>query len=109
MGIYFNLNTYYLSVIKKDNEYKKSLVENALLGGISGTIGTIINNPIDVVQTRLQSDYNKKYKSIYDCYKKIYHEEGLLSFTKGLHYRIMRTFPGMAIYISVFEFIKNNI
>jgi len=107
IGIYFNFDTFYLSNIKKNIEYKKTLVESAVLGGISGTIGTIINNPIDVVQTRLQSDYNKKYTSIIDCYKQIYNEEGIKAFTKGLNYRIIRTFPGMAIYMTVFEQVKN--
>ena len=107
IGIYFNLNTLYLSYFNKPENYKKSIVESAVLGGISGTLGTIFNNPIDVVQTRLQSDYKKQYSSIVNCYYKIYKNEGLKAFTKGMNYRIIRTFPGMAIYMTVFEEVKN--
>jgi hypothetical protein len=107
IGFYFNLNSIYLKYIGKNENYKKTILESALLGGISGTLGTIFNNPIDVVQTRLQSDYNKKYTSVYNCYYMIYKEEGIKAFVKGLNYRIIRTLPGMAIYMTVFEQVKN--
>jgi solute carrier family 25 (mitochondrial citrate transporter), member 1 len=88
---------------KNDKIYTKKSIDGALVGGLAGGIGAIFNNPMDVVQTRLQSNYNKKYKGMFDCYKTIYRDEGIKSFYKGCLLRTVRTAPGMMVYFYTYE------
>lgn len=103
--LYASLMDYYLDI----QEREKRPLDGALIGGIAGSLGSIINNPIDVVQTRMQSNYDKKYSNIRDCYGQIYKNEGLKGFYKGVAVRTSRTLPGMMIYFYMYELANKKL
>lgn len=76
---------------------------NFLLGFISGSIGPILNNPIDVIKTRSQTQPNA---SIMTAIRSIRHVRELYN---GLIPRLLRIAPGQAITFSVYEILKKII
>ena len=85
----------------------------ALTGGMfAGGISVILNNPVDVVKTRMQGLEANKYKSIKDCIIKIISNEGLKSFYRGAGARLLRVVPGQGIifasYEKILNFVKNK-
>jgi solute carrier family 25 citrate transporter 1 len=103
--LYASLMDYYLNL--KKNEKKP--IDGALIGGVAGSLGALLNNPIDAVQTRLQSNYDKKYTGVIDCYKQMYKNEGIKSFYKGATLRVLRTIPGMMVYFYTYEFVNKKL
>mmetsp|Transcript_39663 Transcript_39663/g.92822 ORF Transcript_39663/g.92822 Transcript_39663/m.92822 type:complete len:178 (-) Transcript_39663:420-953(-) len=90
----------------------KSLVhwQHLLLGGMSGGVGPTLNNPLDVVKTRLQRQVVEKgvapkYSGLWQSMVVIAKEEGPMSLYKGLTPRLMRIMPGQAITFMTYEFV----
>lgn len=86
--------------------------EATVLGFIVGTIGAAATNPADVVKTRLQtqaSGPHRKYKGVMHCFKKIFKEEGLSGFTRGIVPRMAWVGPGSAITLSVYEAVSRSL
>jgi solute carrier family 25 citrate transporter 1 len=95
---------------KKDLDHWQSL----LLGGISGGFGPLINNPLDVVKTRMQKQVIRpgkqtKYTGIFQAIGLIYKEEGVLALWKGLTPRLMRIMPGQAITFMTYEALSSSL
>jgi solute carrier family 25 citrate transporter 1 len=82
---------------------KDTVFKNFISGGIASMPGPLINNPLDVIQTRMQSNYDNKYKSNFDCAKQILKNEGIFTFWKGASLRTLRTIPGMGVSFMVYE------
>lgn len=83
-----------------------------LIGGLSGAMGPIINNPLDVVKTRLQkqnttknTNSTPKYTGLIQACFKIAKEEGAGALWKGITPRLMRIVPGQAITFTTYEAI----
>ena len=103
----------------KLSEHQGTVVQpwqHLLMGGLSGAIGPIINNPIDVCKTRLQKQSNlsstsntPKYRSLPQTMVLIGREEGYQGLWKGISARLMRIVPGQAITFMTYEFVKNTI
>lgn len=81
-----------------------------LIGGSSGAMGPIINNPLDVVKTRLQKQNTTKnihsgpkYTGLVQACFKIASEEGAGALWKGITPRLMRIVPGQAITFTTYE------
>ncbi len=65
----------------------------SLAGGmLAGCFSTLLNNPIDVVKTRLQG--GGSYAGTLDCFQRIATEEGLRGFYRGVIPRLGRVVPG---------------
>lgn len=68
---------------------KYKSVEPFILGGLSSCNAEIFTFPIDFVKTRLQLQGQKsdnlqiKYRGMFDCFGKVFREEGLLAFYSG--------------------------
>lgn len=75
-----------------------------ILGAISGSIGPILNNPIDVIKTRMQA--SNASISISRVIKEIVDKHGITGFYKGLGPRLFRIVPGQGITFGVYEFLK---
>ena len=83
-----------------------------LIGGLSGAMGPMVNNPLDVVKTRLQKQRTKmndrnapKYSGMIQTCLKIAKEEGAGALWKGITPRLMRIVPGQAITFTTYEAI----
>jgi len=85
--------------------------QHLLIGGISGGFGPMVNNPLDVVKTRMQrqvihAGHEPKYKGIIQGCTVIAKEEGMKSLWKGLTPRLMRIVPGQAFTFMTYEAVS---
>lgn len=92
---------------KKELDHYQSLI----LGGVSGGFGPMVNNPLDVVKTRMQKQVIKsgrepKYKGIVQSVVLIAKEEGTMALWKGITPRLMRIVPGQAITFMTYEAVS---
>eukprot|EP00752_Nemacystus_decipiens_P014630 g13028.t1 len=88
--------------------------QHMLLGGLSGGIGPCVNNPLDVVKTRLQKQVvlpgqAPKYGSFMSSISLIAKEEGIKALWKGLTPRLMRIMPGQAITFMTYEWVSKRL
>jgi solute carrier family 25 citrate transporter 1 len=82
--------------------------QSLLIGGLSGGMGPLCNNPLDVVKTRLQKQVivagkTPKYSGLIQACMLIAKEEGVLALWKGITPRLMRVMPGQAITFMTYE------
>lgn len=87
--------------------------QSLLLGGLSGGMGPLVNNPLDVVKTRMQKQVIRegtepKYKSLMQSCVVIAKEEGTLALWKGITPRLMRIMPGQAITFMTYEAVNKQ-
>lgn len=75
-------------------EYKFPIYAKFIIGGLSGIMTVLILHPLDFMKIRMQLDgiesRKKQFTSTLDGARKIYANEGLLSFYNGLSAAIMR-------------------
>jgi solute carrier family 25 (mitochondrial citrate transporter), member 1 len=88
--------------------------QSLLIGGLSGGLGPLVNNPLDVVKTRLQKQViipgrTPKYTGSAQAIGVIAKEEGVLALWKGITPRLLRIMPGQAITFMTFEFVSKQI
>lgn len=77
--------------------------QSATSGFVAACIGPILNNPFDVVKTRMQASQKSghEYSGFMDCLAKVAKTEGPAALWKGLVPRLARTPPGQAIVWAV--------
>ena len=88
--------------------------QHLLLGGVSGGMGPTVNNPLDVVKTRLQKQVvipgeAPKYTGLLQACGVIAKEEGFISLWAGLSPRLMRICPGQAITFMTYEAVSKQV
>ncbi|KAL7581738.1 hypothetical protein ACA910_022275 [Epithemia clementina (nom. ined.)] len=88
--------------------------QSLVLGGLSGGVGPIVNNPLDVVKTRLQKQVvvpgkEPKYTSLVQACLVIAREEGVLALWKGITPRLLRIVPGQAITFMTYEAVSSTL
>ena len=88
--------------------------QSLLIGGFSGGMGPMVNNPLDVVKTRMQKQVIKagqptKYTGLGQSCILIAREEGILALWKGITPRLMRIMPGQAITFMTYEFVSKKL
>ncbi|XP_040267924.1 mitochondrial 2-oxodicarboxylate carrier [Bufo bufo] len=88
----------------------KEASQQVLAGGSAGLVEICLMHPLDVVKTRFQIQRNtydpSNYKSLGDCFKRIYRSEGLLGFYKGILPPILAETPKRAVKFFTFEQYK---
>lgn len=99
-----------------DIQDRKELVhwQSLVLGGVSGGFGPMVNNPLDVVKTRMQKQVIKpgrapKYTGIVQAIKLIAKDEGTMALWKGITPRLMRIVPGQAITFMTYEAVSSSL
>lgn len=96
---------------KEISVYKRAAMQVAA-GGSAGFVEVCIMQPLDVVKTRLQLQSKKTaknevyYKGVFDCFAKMYKNEGVLSFWKGILPPVMVETPKRALKFVCFEQYK---
>ena len=89
-------------------ETKKGQVLNDLMSGaIGGTVGTVLNTPMDVVKSRIQNSPKvpgqlPKYNWAWPALGTIYKEEGFSALYKGFLPKVLRLGPGGGVLLVVF-------
>ena len=94
-------NFYTFHTLKKNTD-----ISPFILGAVSGSIGPILNNPIDVVKTRMQASNSNV--NVLNVIQKVFAQDGLKGFYKGLGPRLLRIVPGQGITFGVYEFLKTK-
>jgi solute carrier family 25 2-oxodicarboxylate transporter 21 len=94
---------------------KSQRMKNDLIAGCAGgTLGTVLNTPLDVVKTRIQSSPGvagsvAKYVNVLPSLKMIYMEEGFRALYKGFVPKLVRFCPGggvlLVAYSQTLEFL----
>mmetsp|Transcript_25346 Transcript_25346/g.38957 ORF Transcript_25346/g.38957 Transcript_25346/m.38957 type:complete len:388 (-) Transcript_25346:163-1326(-) len=100
-------------VLERTNQTDLLPWQSLILGGVSGGFGPMVNNPLDVVKTRMQKqvvrpDTAPKYRGLIQSCVVIAKEEGPLSLWKGITPRLMRIVPGQAITFMTYEAISRR-
>ena len=77
-------------------------------GASAGLVALTIVYPFDVIRRRMQTHRGgAKYASIVSAFSTIYKQEGLTSgLYRGLTLNYLRTLPNVAIYLSLYDFLK---
>jgi len=82
-------------------------IRNFTIGGISAAISKTLIAPIERVKLILQNqdastqiNESNKYKGMNDCFKRIYREQGVVSFWRGNVANVIRYFPAQALSFS---------
>jgi solute carrier family 25 (mitochondrial citrate transporter), member 1 len=88
--------------------------QSLLIGGLSGGMGPLVNNPLDVVKTRLQKQVvvpgkTPKYTGLVQACVTIARDEGVLSLWKGITPRLLRIMPGQAITFMTYEAVSSQL
>lgn len=83
------------------------------LGGIAGAFGATTVYPIDLVKTRMQNQRSTvvgqlMYKNSLDCVKKVFRNEGLLGFYRGIGPQLVGVAPEKAIKLTVNDFVRRH-
>lgn len=87
---------------------KSGKVTNDLISGaVGGTVGTILNTPMDVVKSRIQNSpkiagYAPKYNWAWPAVLTVAKEEGFGALYKGFLPKVLRLGPGGGILLVVF-------
>lgn len=102
------------SILERQNTTELASWQSLAIGGISGGMGPCVNNPLDVVKTRLQKQVvvegkAPKYTGLIQACLVIGKEEGPLALWKGITPRLMRIMPGQAITFMTYEFIASKL
>ncbi|KAH6647421.1 mitochondrial carrier domain-containing protein [Truncatella angustata] len=97
-------------------ETKKAQITNDIIAGsIGGTVGTIVNTPMDVVKSRIQNSPKvagavPKYNWAWPAVGTVMKEEGFAALYKGFLPKVLRLGPGggilLVVYTGVMDFFR---
>ncbi|KXJ89864.1 mitochondrial 2-oxodicarboxylate transport protein [Microdochium bolleyi] len=92
---------------------RDDMVNNIVAGSIGGTVGTILNTPMDVVKSRIQNSpkvagYAPKYNWAWPACGTVMKEEGFAALYKGFVPKVMRLGPGGGVLLCVYTFVTDQ-
>lgn len=101
------------SVLEKQQLTELPSWQSLMIGGLSGGMGPMVNNPLDVVKTRLQKQVvhegkQPKYTGLLQACTVIAKEEGAFALWKGITPRLLRIMPGQAITFMTYEAVSKQ-
>ena len=96
-------------------EKGKAMMTDFISGAIGGTVGTILNTPMDVVKSRIQNSPKvrgsvPKYNWAWPGLATIMKEEGFNALYKGFLPKVLRLGPGggvlLVVYTNIMDFFR---
>ena len=79
---------------------------------MSATSATLIHdaisNPTEVIKQRLQM-YNSPYKSVVECARKVFQQEGFSAFYRSYTTQLVMNLPYQAIHLSTYELLQETV
>lgn len=115
-GLYNGFNFMFYNEYKKLKDKKTNFlmndnITNFLIGGLSGMSAVSITYPTDLIRRRMQlrgfDSSVPVYANIKDAIIKIYKQEGIQGFYKGLLPTYMKIFPASAIQFMCMDFFSD--
>jgi solute carrier family 25 citrate transporter 1 len=82
------------------------ILADGVAGAIAGAASVFVNNPIDVIKTKMQGLNAHEYGGVVDCTKKIMAEDGIAGFYHGVRPRLARVCLDVGLTFSIFNGIK---
>jgi Mitochondrial carrier protein. len=100
------------SVIQKEDKLKAFLLD-FISGGTAGSIAKTVSAPAERVKLLLQTqDNNSKlkqpYTGVFNCFSRVFKEEGLLAFWRGNWANVVRYFPTQAMNFAFKDFFRHT-
>ncbi|KAJ1530125.1 mitochondrial thiamine pyrophosphate transporter, partial [Nowakowskiella sp. JEL0078] len=111
-SIQFYTATEVLKIIKLHGKLitKKEIsseVSSFFCGALAGGVATSATYPLDLLRTRLAAQGQQKvYNGLNDAIKKIYVDEGIFGFYRGLGPTLLQIVPNMGILFGAHSFFK---
>ena len=95
------------SLLPPANDKRQQVINDLIAGSIGGTIGTVLNTPMDVVKSRIQNSpkiagSKPKYNWAWPAVGTVLKEEGFPALYKGFLPKVLRLGPGGGILLVVF-------
>lgn len=110
MGIYFSMYEWVTRSLLAPHQTKADLTMAgvAFAGGLAGVTLWFATFPIDMIKTKIQTDslQNPAYKSMKDCFQKVYQANGLRGLYKGLAPCLFRAVPANSVTFIAFEAVS---
>ena len=103
-GLRFMWYSEYKRMVTHDGLYALTPLMAFFGGMTAGMFSAMVNQPADVVKTRMQG-VRAEYTSTWDCIQKTYSEEGFAGFYTGIIPRLSRVIPGQGIIFLSYEMI----
>ncbi|KAG8533247.1 uncharacterized protein KY384_002030 [Bacidia gigantensis] len=112
---YFGVIFQVKELLPKANGKSQQIRNDIVAGSIGGTVGTILNTPMDVVKSRIQNSPKiagsvPKYNWAWPALGTVMKEEGFSSLYKGFLPKVLRLGPGggilLVVYTSVMDFFR---
>jgi solute carrier family 25 2-oxodicarboxylate transporter 21 len=94
-------------LLPKASNRKGQITNDIISGSVGGTVGTILNTPMDVVKSRIQNSPRvpgqaPKYNWAWPALGTVMKEEGFGALYKGFLPKVLRLGPGGGILLVVF-------
>lgn len=86
-----------------------SPLDSAICGALAGTFSAAITCPLDRFKTLLMTDSATYGGNVVSCAAKIFKDEGLKGFTKGLVPRVTYIAPSVAIFFIAYEQVQQRL
>lgn len=98
--------------LPKSDVKKRQVVNDLVSGAVGGTVGTMINTPMDVIKSRIQNSpklagKTPKYSWAWPALRTVYKEEGFFALYKGFTPKVIRLGPGGGILLVVYTGVMN--
>ncbi|RFU73169.1 mitochondrial 2-oxodicarboxylate carrier 2 [Trichoderma arundinaceum] len=100
-------------LLPKADTQRGTMVNDLISGAIGGTVGTIVNTPLDVVKSRIQNTPKvpgqvPKYNWAFPSVVTVFREEGFGALYKGFLPKVLRLGPGGGILLVVFTTVMDT-
>jgi solute carrier family 25 (mitochondrial carnitine/acylcarnitine transporter), member 20/29 len=110
MYTYFTCKPWLAELIYGDRTRAETFVPRASSAAIAGCLSWMAVYPIDVVKAKLQADAAAEvYSGVLDCTRKVYAQEGLRAFSRGIGYTLIRAAPTAATVLPIYEMTKDKL
>jgi len=101
------------NLFKKDEQDPLTLMQILQCGLITGTAVALVESPVDLFKSQLQTDHGApgttKYSGFVDCATKIWKNRGTRGIYQGLSATFLRDIPANAAYFGTYELVKRSI
>ncbi|RKF65750.1 putative mitochondrial 2-oxodicarboxylate carrier [Erysiphe neolycopersici] len=99
-------------ILPKSDVRRTQITNDLVSGAIGGTVGTILNTPMDVVKSRIQNSPKipgvaPKYSWAWPAVGIVFREEGVRALYKGFLPKVIRLGPGGGILLVVFTAVSD--
>lgn len=95
-------------MMQTDEDLELSPVDTAICGAIAGTFSAAVTCPLDRFKTLLMTDSETYGGSVVTCAAKVWKDEGIRGFTKGMIPRVSYIAPSVVIFFIAYEQVQQR-